>query len=63
MTINELISELNQYDGEREIHVQDNGMGYVNEVCGVMEKHTRQFWGNDGNEVMLIIGDQIGMAD
>lgn len=63
MTINELISELSQYDGEREIYIQDDGMEYIYRIRGSKEKKVKSFWGKDENEIVLMLGSQIGKVN
>ena len=63
MTINELISELSQYDSERKIYIQDDGMEYVYGIRGSKEKKVKSFWGKDENEIVLMLGSQIGKVN
>ena len=62
MTVRELIEELEEYEDDQIVCVEDSG-NYLNSIQFVTEKGLRSFYGKDRNRIVtLILGSQLGMG-
>ena len=60
MTVADLISELNCYDGDAEVVIKVSNSMYAESVEVIREKKVRAFWGNDWSAVVICGDEQVG---
>lgn len=62
MTVRDLIEELEEYEDDQIVCVEDSG-NYLNSVHFVTEKGLCSFYGENKNRIVtLILGGQLGMG-
>ena len=63
MTVNELIDELKNYDGNMRVVIRGcNSGGYVDSAKYVGTTEVTSFWDNDFDAVLIRGGQQLGMG-
>lgn len=63
MTVNELIYELKNYDGNMRVVIRGcNSGGYVDSTEYVNTTEVTSFWGNDFKAVLIGGGEQLGIG-
>lgn len=62
MKVKDLISLLNDYDGEMQVVVKGDisQYGYVDNILNIAERNIRAAFGNDFTAVVITADDQIG---
>lgn len=60
MTVADLISELNCYDGDAEVLIKMSNSMYAESIGATREKEVRAFWGDDWSAVVICGDEQVG---